>query len=196
MKYLLILSLLVLLPSLSTAETVYVTDMLKLSVHEKPQSKGNKITTLSSGDPITVLETVPGYSKIRTQGNEIGWTKSAYLVKDKPPRLIVDQLTQQLQSLQQRSASALEEVNKARGSATEYQELLQANQQSLEQTQQQLETAVNKNNDYESSMEQYQSSIPLKLFLIACVVLFIIGVALGWFILDYRQRMRHGGYRL
>lgn len=196
MKYIFMLSLLLILPTLSSAETMYVTDMLKLSVHAQPQSKGNKITTLSSGDPLTVLETVPGYTKVRTQNNETGWTKSAYLVKDKPPRLIVDELNAQLQSLQQRSSNALQDVKEAELKATKLQNLLQTNEQKLQQTQVELEAASNKNKGYESSMEQYEYSVPLKLFFIACLILFIIGIAIGWFILDYRQRMRHGGYRL
>lgn len=196
MRYALLFSLFVVLPSLCSAETVYVTDMLKLSVHEKPQSGGNKVTTLSSGDPLTVLERMPGYTKVRTLDNQTGWTKSAYLVKEKPPRLVVDQLNQQLQDLQQRSANALQDVKKAKDEAAKYQDLLQGTQRSLEQTREKLETAVHRNRDYESSMKQYQSSVPLKLFLIGCGVLFILGIALGWFILDYRQRMRHGGYRL
>jgi len=178
------------------AETVYVTDMLKLNVHDEPQSKGKTLTTLSSGDPIDVIERLPGYAKIRTTAGIVGWTKSAYLVTDKPPRLIVNELQEKLGHLQEQATQANKKAQTAIINAEKYQQLLQSTEQSSKQQTETLKKIQQENQEYESSMDQYESSVPMNIFLIVCGLLFFIGILLGWYIIDYRQRMRHGGFRI
>jgi len=178
------------------AETVYVTDLLKLNVTEAPKSQGKTLTTLSSGDPLVVLERLPGYAKIRTTNDIVGWTKAAYLVTEKPPRLIVAELKKRLTELENQTAQAKKNAQIAQSNAEKYQQMLQTTEQTAQQQSEELKKLQQKNQAYESSMDQYQTSIPMNIFLIACALLFLIGISLGWYIIDYRQRMRHGGFRI
>ncbi len=178
------------------AETVYVTDLLKLNVTEGPQSQGKTLTTLSSGDPLVVLERIPGYAKIRNADNVIGWTKSAYLVTEKPPRLIVNELKKKLADLQKQAAQVNKNAQIAQTNAAKYQQMLATTEQASKQQSEELNKIRQKNQKYESSMDQYQTSVPMNIFLIASALLFLIGIFLGWYIIDYRQRMRHGGFRI
>ena len=107
-RFVFLLGLIYLMSSACVAETLYVTDLLRLSVTEQPQSKGKTVTTLSSGDPLTVLERQPGYAKVQTAEGLSGWTKSAYLVADKPARLIVAEMQNQLEQMKEQLSQALE----------------------------------------------------------------------------------------
>ena len=180
----------------SLAETRYVTDLLRLNLHEQPQSQGEIIKTVISGDPLVILERQPGYSKVRTADGVIGWTKSAYLVDEKPPRLIVAQLEKKVAQLKKQTGKARDEKKLALKDADKYKKMLAANKQSSESTSTEIEMLRKQNKTYESAMQTYGSSIPLEVFLISILVIFILGYVLGWYIIDYRIRKRHGGFRL
>jgi SH3 domain protein len=182
--------------SACVAETLYVTDLLRLSMTEQPQSKGKTVTTLSSGDPLTILERQPGYAKVQTRDGLSGWAKSAYLVADKPARLIVAEMESQIAQMQEQLSAALKNAKTAQDDAQKYQQLLQTTQQTLQQQNEQLENIQQQNQEYASSTRKYARSVPIKIFLIAAILLFLIGILLGWYIIDYRLRKRHGGFRI
>ena len=69
-----------------SAETVYVTDILQLTMHEKQNSQGRLLRSLSSGTQLELLERSGYYAKVRTLDGLVGWTKAAFLVTDKPAR--------------------------------------------------------------------------------------------------------------
>jgi SH3 domain protein len=195
-RFVLSLGLLYLMASACLAETLYVTDLLRLSVTEQPQSKGKLVTTLSSGDPLTVLERQPGYAKVQTRDGLSGWAKSAYLVADKPARLIVAETQNQLDQIKEQLSRARENEKSASSDAQKYQQLLQTSEKTVLQQNEQLENIQQQNRKYISSTREYARSVPIKIFLIAGILLFLIGILLGWYIMDYRMRKRHGGFRI
>jgi SH3 domain protein len=182
--------------NVSHAETLYVTDLLRLNVHEEPQSKGPLITTINSGDPVTILERQPGYAKIQTSDGQTGWAKSAYLVADKPARLIVSDMEQQLIQMREQLSAAQKDTMTARKDAEKYHNLLKTTEKTFEEQNVQLRNIQQQNEKYEIFSTKYASSVPIKIFLIAGILLFLIGTLIGWYIMDYRIRKRHGGFRI
>lgn len=71
-------------PLLSLAETVYVTDQLKLSVRPQPASNEAPVATVLSGDALEVLEKNDSYWKVRTPDNVEGWVNGRYVTSDVP----------------------------------------------------------------------------------------------------------------
>jgi len=191
-----LLTLLSLLPITSLAETRYVTDLLHLNLFEQPQSKGKSLKTVKSGEALIIIEQIPGYSKVKTRDNITGWTKSAYLVTDKPARLIVADMERKMSILQKKSSEAVQKMNLAVTHAEKYQQMLQTNEQNSSQHKAQLIKLEEQNNHFKNNIKQYESSVPLKIFISAIILFFIVGLLLGWFIIDYRIRKRHGGFRL
>lgn len=194
-RIVIIISLLA-LSGLSHAETVYVTDLLRLSVSDAPQPGGKKIMTLSSGDALTVLERQPGYIKVKAEDGQIGWAKAAYLVYDKPARLIVSQMATQLAGLQQQLTTANNSAQSANKQSEKIQGLLQTAEKDSIHYQNLLDQMKQQNQQYESSMAQFETCVPLTILLIAGFVCFLFGIYLSWYIIDYRLRKRHGGFRL
>ncbi len=196
LRFVFSLGLLCLTATHCLAQTLYVTDLLRLSVNEQVKSGGKTVTTLNSGDPITVLERQPGYAKIKTRDGKVGWAKSAYLVTDKPARLIVNEKEQELAEMKERLAQALIDTKSARVEAEKYRKTLQTTEKSSQQQLAHLQSIQQQNQRYASSTKIYARSVPIKIFLITGIILFLIGIWLGWYIMDYRQRKRHGGFRI
>ncbi len=88
MKLLTFLSSLILftvsVPSL--ADTVYVSDNLRVGVRPSPDSSIAPIDVVTSGMHLNVIESEAGYIKIRTDTGITGWVKEVYMTKDIPVR--------------------------------------------------------------------------------------------------------------
>ena len=70
---------LLLVAQVLSAETVYVTDILQLSMHEEERSGGRLLRNLPSGTPLQLLGRSGSYSNVRTEDGVEGWTKSLFL---------------------------------------------------------------------------------------------------------------------
>lgn len=184
------------LSSSALAETVYVTDVLKLRVSERPNSGGKKVVTLISGDALTVLERQPGYVKVKAQGGEVGWVKAAYLVYEKPARLIVEQMQTQLEQLKKRLSDAGNNAQSASDNAEEMLGQLQTAEKNSLRYQDQLSQLTRQNREYESSIARQDTSVSFIILLLIAAACFLLGLYLSWYVIDYRARKRHGGFRL
>lgn len=102
--YLLILFLLV--PLNSIAETIYVTDVLKLKLRTTASNDADVVTNLSSGDKLTVLEKQKRYTKVKTKDNKVGWVQSWFLTDKVPATFLVASLTKEKQALTNQLARA------------------------------------------------------------------------------------------
>ena len=182
--------------SSSLAEIIYVTDMLRLNVSEQAQSRGKTVQTLSSGDILTVLERRPGYVKVKTQEGEIGWAKAAYLVSEKPARLVLSEMESQVERIKLQLNDANKNALSASDHAEKLQDQLQTSEKNALHYQNLLAQMKQQNQQYESSMTRFETCVPLTILLIACIVCLSLGLYISWYIIDYRLRKRHGGFRL
>ena len=85
----LITGVLILLPALVAAETAYVTDNLRLGLHAAEDTSDRAFRFLESGQAMEVLSRNRNYANVRLPDGTEGWVKSAYLVEEKPAKLIV-----------------------------------------------------------------------------------------------------------
>ena len=83
------MALTLLLSPAARAETVYITDNLRLGLHKLADTSDRPFRTLESGTELEVLERSRNYARVRVTDGTVGYVKSAYLVTDKPARLIL-----------------------------------------------------------------------------------------------------------
>lgn len=186
---------LMLLSSAAFAETVYVTDVLHLGMHEAPGS-GKKVETLITGSELTVLEKTRTHTKVRTSSGNTGWAKSAYLVSEKPARLLVDQLMKNNQKLTDKLES---EIKKTKGERKRLSELQQKSKAAIEASNNQADRLIQlekENLQFKKYMAAYSSSIPFSVFMPAIILCLIAGFTACYFWLDYQSRKRHGGFKI
>jgi SH3 domain protein len=180
----------------AAAETLYVTDKLYLGLYSEPGSAGQSLGTMVSGTPLEVLAKSRGFAKVRTPDGKVGWTKTAYLVSEKPPRLQLnelqkrnDGLTSQLQTAQQQLSglrSQLSQVRKQASTASR-----QAKQDAA-----QMQLLRSQNQRYRQVAARYTWSIPMSWGIAGVGVALVGGFVAGLTWLDRRIRRRHGGFRI
>ena len=192
----LIIGVLALLPLMAAAETAYVTDNLRLGLHQEEDTSDRAFRFLDSGQPMEILIRGGSYANVRLPDGTEGWVKSAYLVDEKPAKLIVaetiaerDALVTELEQARQAFAEPAATIDGLRNDAARLAtELEDANVQVAE-----LRAEVE---SIQGMKERYRGSVPLNWIAGAIVVCLIAGFLGGLKWVDHRSRKRHGGIRI
>ncbi len=182
----------------AAAETAYVTDNLRLGLHEAADTSGRPFQMLESGQAMEILSRDRNYANVRLPGPEgtEGWVKAAYLVDDKPAKLIVaetraerDALAAELTQTRASFAAPAATIEALRNDAEQFDAQLAAANERITELQEE-------NAGFQGLKEQYKGSLPLSWVAAAIGVCLIAGFLLGIWWVDRRSRLRHGGIRI
>lgn len=185
-----------LLPLVAAAETAYVTDNLRLGLHQAADTSDRAFRTLESGQQLEVLSRNRNYANVQLPDGTIGYVKAAYLVPDKPAKLIVaetqaenERLAAELAELRAQFARPAQTIAALEATNEELESRLAAGAARIAEL---TETA----DDLRARQAQYRFSLPLSWVAGAMGVCLVGGflAALWW--VDYRSRQRHGGIRI
>jgi len=171
------------------AETVYVSDNLRVGVRPKPDSSIAPINVVTSGMHLTVIESDAGYIKIRTETGIVGWVKEVYMTKEIPIRekfeslnlkyqaqsTIISELKQSIENLIKIKTALITDLDSER---TEKSELDLKLARILEQK---YVDNLGNNDDY---------------MIIVSIVIFIVAFLIGMVWYRYLVTRRLGGLRL
>lgn len=192
----LILGLLASLPLAVVADTVYVTDNLRLGLYEAPDTSGRPFRMLESGQGMEVLTRDRNYANVQMPNGTEGWVKSAYLVSDKPAKLIVaetmaerDALAAELEEMRLAFAAPAETISNLQSETTDLASKLQASEFLVEELEEQ-------NAGFQGLKNQYKGSLPVNWVAAAIGVCLLGGFLFGIWWVDRRSRIRHGGIRI
>ena len=132
--------LLALLPLLAAAETGYVTDRLVLGLHQAEDTSDRAFRSLESGQAFEVLSRDRLYAHIQLPDGTQGYVKAAYLVYDKPAKLIVnetqaevDRLTAELEEAREAFAEPAAVIDRLKADAATLQGELDVNRTRVEE---------------------------------------------------------------
>jgi SH3 domain protein len=185
-----------LLPLLAIAETVYVTDNLRLGMHEAADTSDRPFRNLDSGQAVEILSRDRNYAHVKLPDGVSGYVKAAYLVVDKPAKLIVeetqadrDRLQAELDDLRKQFEGPAETIASLEQQAAELGTQLDSSRQRVMALDQQ-------NDDLRSRQAQYKYSMPFFWVAGAIGVSLVGGLLLGLWWVDRRSRQRHGGIRI
>jgi len=179
-----------------SAETLYVTDILRLGIHQAPDTSDRAFSTLVSGTPLEVLERSSNYARVRPPDGREGWVKSAYLVDEKPSRLRATELEAEAGQLNDDKAAAVAAREAAEKALADLQASIAADSGSATALRQKNEKLTAENDSFRSRMNAFRGSVPLSWVGIALVVALVAGFLAGLWWLDFQSRRRHGGFRV
>ena len=180
----------------AAAETGYVTDMLRLGLHEAADTSDEPIENLTSGTALEVLERNSLYLRVRTEQGREGWVKAAYVVDEKPARARVAELEAEAVALRDELAQANAARAEAEGAASRLGAEAEARSGSRDAVGETLARLRLENEDLELRLERYRDSVPLVWAGAALVVALVGGFLAGLWWLDALIRRRHGGFRV
>jgi hypothetical protein len=185
-----IIGLLGLAPLSVLGETAYVTDNLRLGLYEAEDTSGRPIRMLDSGQAMEILSRDRNYANVQLPDATEGWVKAAYLVDEKPAKLIVAEITAERDSLiKQAFAAPAATIESLRNDALAFDtQLAEANSN--------IAALEDENASIRGLKEQYKGSLPLSWVAIAIGVCLITGLLLGMWWVDRQSRRRHGGIRI
>jgi len=191
-----IIGLLGVIPLSAFGETAYVTDNLRLGLYEAEDTSGRPTRMLESGQAMEILSRDRNYANVRLPDASEGWVKTAYLVDDKPAKLIVAELTAERDAL----LTEVQETKQAFAAPAATIEALRSDALSFESELAESNARANaleeENASIRSLKEKYRGSLPLSWVAIAIAVCLIAGLLLGMWWVDRQNRMRHGGIRI
>lgn len=192
----LFIGVLTLLPLLAAAETAYVTDNLRLNMYQNADLTGTRVDTLVSGQEFEVLSRNAQTALVELADGRQGYVSAAYMVVDKPARLIVvetqaanERLTREIDEMRQSFAEPAALVASLQQQTADLQSTIDGNASRMAELEDENESHVNR-------ATQYQYSLPYTWVGGAIIICLLAGFLLGLWWVDRQSRRRHGGIRI
>ena len=192
----LVIVVLALLPMVAAAETAYITDNLRLGLHQAPDTSDRAFRMLDSGQALEIISRDRNYANVKLPDGAQGYVKAAYLVPDKPAKLIVAETIAErdalLAELEETKRSFAAPAATIKGLKDQAEELVSK----LDSAETQIADLKDENESIQGLKERYKGSLPLSWVGAAIGVCLIGGFLLGLWWVDYSSRKRHGGIRI
>ena len=190
------LLLIIVLPFAAFAETAYITDNLRLGLHQAADTSDRAFRTLESGQELEIISRNRNYANVSLPDGVQGYVKAAYLVFEKPAKLLVaetqdanDNLKKELENTKAAFASPAATIESL-------QQQLAAREASLAESSGMITELAEENKDYQERYGQYKYSLPFKWVGGAMFVCLLGGYLFGLWWVDVQSRRRHGGIRI
>ncbi|MGI9200714.1 MAG: TIGR04211 family SH3 domain-containing protein [Woeseiaceae bacterium] len=192
----LVLFVALLLPQLVLAETAYVTDNLRLGIHQAPDTSDRAFRTLDSGQQLEILSRDRNYAHVSLPDGTEGYVKAAYLVDEKPAKLIVAETQAEVERLQAELEQLRQQFAGPAATISGLEQELGTVQSQLDASTTQVAELTEDNSDLRKRQSQMHYSLPLVWVGGATAVCLIGGFLFGLWWVDRRSRARHGGIRI
>ena len=184
------------LPVSALAETAYVTDNLRLGLHQAADTSGRAFRTLESGQTVEILSRDRNYAHVQLPDGVEGYLKAAYLVFEKPAKLIVaetqaevESLTQELESTKQAFAGPAATIDALESDVVQF-------KTALAESNAKVDELTKQNDRFRRRQTGYKYSMPFPWVASALGVALLAGFLIGLWLIDHRSRKRHGGVRI
>ena len=178
------------------AETAYVTDQLRLGLHQAADTSDRAFMMLVSGQEMEILQRNGNYAFVRLPDGTEGYVKAGFIVTEKPAALIVQEAqaeTARLQALNaQLEASFAEPAQTIRTLEGDVQQL----QQALDSAGEEALVLKTENERLVAREERFKYSVPYSWVAGAAFICLLGGFLSGLWWFDHRSRQRHGGIRI
>lgn len=101
------------------AETMYVSDVLKLTLRTGPSTENKILAVIQSGQVMDVVEPGEEWSRVKLPNGKEGWVLSRYLTPEETNNIKLEQLQAKHKNLTAQAATLLEENTELKAKNTE-----------------------------------------------------------------------------
>jgi len=184
------------MPLVSSAETAYVTDNLRLGLHQTADTSDKAFRTLESGQELEILSRDRNYAVVQLPDGVQGYLKAAYLVFEKPAKLIVAETLARNEALAQELADTKQAFAGPAATIDALESDVVRHRAALSESIATVEALTEENDRYRGRQSGYKYSMPFPWVAGALGVCLLAGFLIGLWMVDFRSRKRHGGIRI
>lgn len=200
-----LLTTLLLLPLAAPAERAFIIDRVEAGLHEDNSTASPIIELLPTGTEVEVLARADGRVKVRTSDDQVGWLDARYLMKTEPTSAELEATRAALEA----SRAELAQLRRLEPQATDDASATLAD---LRDSRDRLEAELGRERtevaELRKQLRQRQQDrrdpsdastgvwLTPRHLLAVVAVMFLIGMLAGGWLMDHRQRRRHGGFRV
>ena len=116
-----------------SAENIYVTDVLKLTLRSGPSTEHKILSVIESGQQLEILDRGPEWTLVRLPNDKEGYVLTRYLSTTPTAGIRLQRLQEKHKSLMQQTASLLEENARFKSENNQLNSSLGSNEKTLEQ---------------------------------------------------------------
>ncbi len=196
MRFTILLALWLAMPAEVLAETAYVTDNLRLGLHQAADTSDRAFRTLESGQTVEILSRDRNYAQVQLPDGVQGYLKAAYLVFEKPAKLIVTETAAENEKLAKELADTKQAFAGPAATIDSLESDVARHTAALDESTATVEELTEENDRFRRRHSSLQFSMPLPWVAGALGVCLLAGFLLGLWMVDYRSRRRHGGIRI
>ena len=142
-----------------SAETVYIIDYTKVNIRSGPSTGHKVIATLSSGQPLQILETQAKWTRVKFKRNggstKEGWILSRYLMTRLPWEMRAKSLNQENATLKEKLAPTEKKLEEKTASEQHLEIKLQESIDELEEIREELKSIKEGAAEYLDLKEKY-----------------------------------------
>ena len=188
--------LLVAVPVVGSAQTAYVTDILRLGLHQAEDTSDRAFRTLQSGQEMLILVRDRNYAQVRLPDGTVGYVKAAYLVAEKPAKLIVTETQAAKEEFDNKLADLNAAFSQPAATIAALEQERAEQKSGLEQAATTISELQEDNEYLRSQQGHYKYSLPMNWVGGSLLVSILAGFLGGLWWADMRSRKRHGGIRI
>lgn len=188
--------LLVAVPVVGSAQTAYVTDILRLGLHQAEDTSDRAFRTLQSGQEMLILVRDRNYAQVRLPDGTVGYVKAAYLVAEKPAKLIVTETQAAKEEFENKLADLNAAFSQPAATIAALEQERAEQKAGLEQAATTISELQEDNEYLRSQQGRYKYSLPMNWVGGSLLVSILAGFLGGLWWTDMRSRKRHGGFRI
>ena len=196
MRFRIWLAIWIAVPGAVLAQTAYVTDNLRLSLHEAADTSDRAFRTLESGHQVEILSRDRNYALVELPDGVQGYLKANYLVYEKPAKLIVAETRAENEKLQQELADTKNAFAAPAALIDSLESDVARQKAALNETAAKVDALTAENTKYRQRQGGFKYSMPFRWVAGALGVCLLAGFLLGLWTVDHRSRKRHGGIRI
>ncbi len=113
------------------AESMYVTDLLKLTLRSGPSTEHKILSVVESGHQVEMLEPGEDWSLVRIANGKEGYVLTRYLIPEPTHNVRLEQLQTKHKALMQQAATLLEENTRLRSESKKLKSTSDGNEKTL-----------------------------------------------------------------
>ena len=140
------------------AETMYVTDVLKLTLRSGPSTEHKILSVVESGQQVEMLEPGEDWSLVRAANGKEGYVLTRYLLPDPTHNVRLEQLQNKHTALMQQAATLLEENTRLKEENQELKSTLDGSEKTLKKLRVDYEKLKAGSAEYIELKEKYKTA--------------------------------------